>query len=86
MSQENNFVAQDMDHIPVTPAQKRLIDLLNEREAAFYAKWLKEVHQLGTYFVSEKDLVNLEASLYTFWLYEAIIEIAVEFNSNLKQS
>lgn len=77
MTEENNFVA-GMQCIQVTPAQKSLLDYLNPRDIVDMVGHLKEVHELGTYFIAEQDLVNLEASLHVQWLLERLQDMMLE--------
>jgi hypothetical protein len=83
MQQGKNFVTGNKD-VSVTPAQFELLELLNHVNAADFAHHVKEVHELGTYFVREKDMVNLSASLHVHWLYDAIYAIAQENSINSK--
>ena len=85
MQQEKKFVPGDAVRITVTPAQKALLDLLSHPNAPDYSQFLKEVHELGTYY-PEKDLVNLTASLHVHWLQQAIAAIAEEHFTNSKQA
>ncbi len=86
MTEERNFVPEDRITVTVTPAQLKLLELLDHTNAADFAHHVKEVHELGTYFVTSKDLVNLSASLHVHWLYEAIYAIAQEQSINLKSA
>jgi len=85
MSKKTDFVTGNKD-VSVTPAQFELLELLNHVNAADFAHHVKEVHELGTYFVTSKDLVNLSASLHVHWLYDAIYAIAQEQSINLKSA
>jgi hypothetical protein len=85
MQEERNFVTGNKD-VSVTPAQFELLELLNHVNAADFAHHVKEVHELGTYFVTSNDLVNLSASLHVHWLYDAIDAIAQEQSINLKSA
>ena len=63
--------------IQLSPAQLRLLDLLNHLNALDFANALKEVHELGTYFPN-KDLVNLSASHQVQQLIDAVYAIEIE--------
>jgi len=65
-------------NVSVTAAQFALLELLRHPDAPDYAESLKEVHELGTYYVNSKDLVNLSASRQVHWLYDAVYAIAIE--------
>ena len=71
MSTENRVSAE------LTPAQVKLLELVDHLNAADIAEALKEVHELGTYY-PDKDLVNLQASRQVHWLYDAIFALAME--------
>lgn len=83
MQEERNFVTGNKN-VSVTPAQLELLELLNHVNAADFAHHVKQVHELGTYYVKEKDLVDLSASLHVHWLYDAIYAIAQENSINSK--
>ncbi len=83
MQEERKFVTGNKN-VSVTPAQLELLELLNHVNAADYAHHVKQVHELGTYYVKEKDLVDLSASLHVHWLYDAIYAIAQENSINSK--
>ncbi len=68
----------------LSPAQLKLLELLNSNNCADYARYLKEVHELGTYFVSSPDLVDLSASLHVHHLFDAIFDLALENDPTLK--
>ena len=85
MQEGKKFVPEGTVRVTVTPAQKALLDLINHPNAPDYSQFLKEVHELGTYY-PEKDLVNLTASLHVHWLQEAIAAIAEEHFTNSKQA
>ena len=79
MSKHEN-TSNGIKNVSLTPAQLRLLDLVDHLNAADFAEALKEVHELGTYYVSSKDLVNLSASRQVHWLYDAVFAIALEGN------
>lgn len=83
MQEGKNFVTKDAECVPVTPAQKALLELLSHPNAPDYSEFLKEIHELGTYY-PDKDLVNLQASLHVHWLQEAVAAIASEHFTNSK--
>jgi hypothetical protein len=85
MSKKTDFVTGNKN-VSVTPAQFELLELLNHVNAADFAHHVKEVHELGTYFVTSNDLVNLSASLHVHWLYDAIYAIAQEQSIHLKSA
>ena len=72
--------SNETNNVSLTPAQLQLLELVDHLNAADFAEALKEVHELGTYYVNEKDLVNLSASRQVHWLYDAVFAIALEAN------
>jgi len=79
MLTEKKFVTKNTQCVQVTPAQKKILDLLNSKDAEDYFLSLKKVHYLGTYCM-QPDMVELAASSHVHDLLDAIQKIAIEYS------
>lgn len=77
MQEENEFVT-GTTCVQVTPAQQKLLELLTPSNAEDYLNSLTAIHELATYFVCDKDLVNLRASYQAQILINYLQELTKE--------
>ena len=76
MQKEENTIKKVT--VQVTPAQKKLIDLLSTSELPDYYKSVKSLHYLATYCVPEVEILELWQHGYVHKLMDAMHQIVLE--------